>query len=175
MSRENAIAILGIFKTAYPRFYINMTKGQAEDTIALWQEMLSDIDIKVLIIAVKSLISHFEYPPTISDVRKEVLKLTTKKEESIDYWNEAYKMICNGIYMPIEEFEKHSDIVKRYFGSLERLKRKSMTEDPNMEVEQSLFNQYCKNVIKENETNKITPQNLKLMISNLSEKLSLKE
>lgn len=103
MSRDNIIAILGILKTAYPRFYANMTKSEAEETIALWQEMFSDTDIRILTIAVKRLIAHFEFPPTIADVKKEVIKITTKQESNIDYWQEAFKMMSNANYMQKEE------------------------------------------------------------------------
>lgn len=172
MQRETIIAILGILKTAYPRFYANMTKKEAEETIALWQEMFSDTNPQILVLAVKSLISHFEFPPTIADIKKEMLKRTST-EETIDYWNEAYKMICNGLYMTEEEFENHSDICKRYFGNIARLKEKSRTQNLNLEVEQSLFNKTAETLKQRKEQEIMLPEDIKLKINELSNKMLL--
>ena len=172
MQRDTIIAVLGILKTAYPRFYANMTKKEAEETIALWQEMFADTNPQILLLAVKSLISHFEFPPTIADIKKEIVKRTSN-EETIDYWNEAYKMICNGSYMTEEEFESHSDICKRYFGSVSRLKEKSRTENLNLEVEQSLFNKTAETLKQRKEQEIMLPTDIKLQINELSNKMLL--
>ena len=36
MTREETIGVLTILKSAYPRFYQGMTKGDAETVINLW-------------------------------------------------------------------------------------------------------------------------------------------
>ena len=174
MQRDTIIAVLGILRTAYPRFYANMTKKEAEETIALWQEMFIDTNPHILLLAVKSLISHFEFPPSIADIKKEIVK-HTNKEETIDYWNEAYKMICNGSYMTEEEFESHSDICKRYFGSVSRLKEKSRTENLNLEVEQSLFNKTAES-LRQRETEKnMLPQDIRTKLNELTNKMLLSD
>lgn len=175
MSRDNIIAILGILKTAYPRFYANMTKSEAEETIALWQEMFKDTDIRILTIAVKRLITHLEFPPTIADVKKEIIKITVKNKTPIDYWQEAFKMICNANYMKPEEFEKHSDICKRFFGKVSNLQPYgSMEREYVLNNIQPRFLKYAEAYVKEEEENAMLPSDYKNMVSKLANKIELR-
>ena len=162
MSRDNIIAILGILKTAYPRFYANMKKTEAEETISLWQEMFSDTDIRILTIAVKRLITHFEFPPTIADVKKEILKITTKQESNIDYWQEVLKMMSNAHYMKKEEFDTYSDICKRFFGNVDNLRSYGVMEKQEVINNiQPRFLKYAENYQKQEKENMMLPSNYK--------------
>lgn len=175
MSRDNIIAILGILKTAYPRFYANMTKAEAEETIALWQEMFNDTDIRVLTIAVKRLITHLEFPPTIADVKKEIIKITTPSVDTIDYWQEAFKMICNANYMTVEEFDMYPQICKRFFGGVGNLRSYGMMErDYVINNIQPRFLKYAENYKKEEKENAMLPRDFKNMINQLVNKFEIK-
>lgn len=168
MTRDNVIAILGILKTAYPKFYKEMKKTEAEETISLWQEMFSDTDIRILTIAVKRLITHFEFPPTIADVKKEILKITTKQENNIDYWQEVLKMMSNSLYMKKEEFDNYSDICKRFFGNVDNLR--SYGEMEKQEVINNIqprFLKYAENYQKEKKENMLLPNDYKDMVKKL--------
>ena len=176
MSRDNIIAILGILKTAYPRFYANMTKSEAEETIALWQEMFKDTDIRVLTIAVKRLITHLEFPPTIADVKKEIVKITTKQESNIDYWQEAFKMMSNANYMQKEEFDTYSDVCKKFFGNVDNL-RSYGTMDRKEVINniQPRFLKYVENYQKEAKENMMLPNDYKKMVQKLVSKFEIKK
>lgn len=175
MSRDNIIAILGILKTAYPRFYANMTKSEAEETIALWQEMFNDTDIRVLTIAVKRLITHFEFPPTIADVKKEILKITTKQESNIDYWQEVLKMMSNALYMKKEEFDNYSDICKRFFGNVDNLRSYGVMEKQEVINNiQPRFLKYAESYQKQEKENMMLPSNYKEMVQKLANNFDVK-
>ncbi len=176
MSRDNIIAILGILKTAYPRFYANMTKSEAEETIALWQEMFKDTDIRVLTIAVKRLITHLEFPPTIADVKKEIVKITTKQESNIDYWQEAFKMMSNANYMQKEEFDTYSDVCKKFFGNVDNL-RSYGTMDRKEVINniQPRFLKYVENYQKQEKENMMLPNDYKKMVQKLVSKFEIKK
>lgn len=176
MSRDNIIAILGILKTAYPRFYANMAKNQAEETIALWQEMFKDTDIRVLTIAVKRLITHLEFPPTIADVKKEIVKITTKQESNIDYWQEAFKMMSNANYMQKEEFDTYSDVCKKFFGNVDNL-RSYGTMDRKEVINniQPRFLKYVENYQKQEKENMMLPNDYKKMVQKLVSKFEVKK
>ena len=176
MSRDNIIAILGILKTAYPRFYANMAKNQAEETIALWQEMFKDTDIRVLTIAVKRLITHLEFPPTIADVKKEIVKITTKQESNIDYWQEAFKMMSNANYMQKEEFDTYSDVCKKFFGNVDNL-RSYGTMDRKEVINniQPRFLKYVENYQKQEKENMMLPNDYKKMVQKLVSKFEIKK
>ena len=175
MSRDNIIAILGILKTAYPRFYANMKKTEAEETISLWQEMFSDTDIRILTIAVKRLITHFEFPPTIADVKKEILKITTKQESNIDYWQEVLKMMSNALYMKKEEFDNYSDICKRFFGNVDNLRSYGVMEKQEVINNiQPRFLKYAENYQKQEKENMMLPSNYKDMVQKLANNFDVK-
>jgi hypothetical protein len=176
LSRDNIIAILGILKTAYPRFYANMAKNQAEETIALWQEMFSDTDIRILTIAVKRLIAHLEFPPTIADVKKEIVKITTKQESNIDYWQEAFKMMSNANYMQKEEFDTYSDVCKKFFGNVDNL-RSYGTMDRKEVINniQPRFLKYVENYQKQEKENMMLPNDYKKMVQKLVSKFEVKK
>ena len=176
MSRDNIIAILGIIKTAYPRFYANMTKSQAEETIALWQEMFKDTDIRILTIAVKRLITHLEFPPTIADVKKEILKITSNGKTEIDYWQETLKMMSDANYMKQEEFDTYPDICKRFFGNKLSNLRPYGTMEINYVINniQPRFIKFAENYQKEEKENMLLPDDYKKMIQGLSSKFELK-
>lgn len=168
MTRDNVIAILGILKTAYPKFYKEMKKTEAEETISLWQEMFSDTDIRILTIAVKRLITHFEFPPTIADVKKEILKITTKQENNIDYWQEVLKMMSNSLYMKKEEFDNYSDICKRFFGDVDNLRSYGVMEKQEVINNiQPRFLKYAENYQKEKKENMLLPNDYKDMVKKL--------
>ena len=176
MSRDNIIAILGILKTAYPRFYANMKKTEAEETISLWQEMFSDTDIRILTIAVKRLITHFEFPPTIADVKKEILKITTKQESNIDYWQEVLKMMSNAHYMKKEEFDTYSDICKRFFGNVDNLRSYGVMEKQEVINNiQPRFLKYAENYQKQEKENMMLPSNYKDMVQKLANNFDVKK
>lgn len=175
MNRDNIIAILGILKTAYPRFYSSMTKNEAEETIALWQEMFVDTDIRILTIAVKRLITHLEFPPTIADVKKEIVKITGNSKNTIDYWQEAFKMMCNANYMELEEYEEYPDICKRFFGSLSNLKSYgTMEREYVINNIQPRFLKYAETYTKEEKENAMLPGKLKEIVGKLANKFELK-
>lgn len=117
MKREEVIAILGIMKTAYPRFYANMSKNQAEETIALWHEMFKSDNPLLVTNAVKKLITELEFPPTIADVKKSMYSITDRSESNIELWNIFFKAISNSGYNSVQEFEKLPDILKKFAGS----------------------------------------------------------
>lgn len=171
VSKQEMSQIMDILKTAYSRYYNNISRDEMIKTINLWTEMFSDTDLVTLAIAVKSLISHFEFPPTIADIRKEIVKLNSDKNISIDYWNEAYKMICNGLYMTQEQFDNHSNICKRYFGDLNRLRDKAKTENLNLEVEQSLFNKTAELMLQNKKQEKMIPNDIQFKLKEMTKQI----
>ena len=116
MSREEAIKILSILKAGYPNFYKDMSKQDGLNTIALYQEMFANCDIKIVAIAIKELINSFKYPPTIADIKNKMYELCNKDDEKSpsELWSNLLKAIRNGYYGYLEEFEKLPLEVKEF-------------------------------------------------------------
>ena len=84
MQREIIIGIMGTLKTAYPRFYANMTRKEAEEAILLWQNRFEDTNPSLLKIAVESLIDTLEFRLPLSEMNKENVKLLEKTLEKYE-------------------------------------------------------------------------------------------
>lgn len=122
MNKEEIILMLSILKKAYPNFYKNITKQEAEDTINLYEEMFKDCDGKLVLYTVKELINTFEYPPTIATIKKKMYELTHIEDESpSDLWEILLKAIGRSGYYAVDEFEKLPDIIKEFIKSPHQL------------------------------------------------------
>nr|DAX66116.1 MAG TPA: replisome organizer [Caudoviricetes sp.] len=118
MTREDTIKILSILKASYPNFYKDMSKKDAETTVNLYTEMFEHNDSKLVAIAIKELIQHQSYPPTIADIKNKIDDLTTPDElNSSDLWEIFKKTIQKGYYGNLSEFEKLPDSIKIYLGN----------------------------------------------------------
>lgn len=168
MTMEETTKVLALFGKNYTDFKKRMeNKEEAKELISLWNECFKDLPYELVLSGVKKTLLISKYVPTIAEVRENCFSLVDKKEEAIDYWNEAYKMISNGSYMTEEQFEQHSEICKRYFGSLNRLREKSRTEDLNLEVEQSLFNKTAELMLQNKKQEKMIPNNIQFKLKEM--------
>lgn len=94
MTREDTIRVLSILRTAYPRFYANMSKTEAENVIDLWSVMFSADDVESVKLALYKLISICEFPPSVAEMRKALA------ETQIGYMQdagEAWGSVVNAI------------------------------------------------------------------------------
>lgn len=155
MSREEIIMILGIIRTAYPRFYANMSNEEIDQTINLWTEMFAEENPQLVILTVKKLITNLEFPPTIADVKKAVYKMTDKTDSNTDLWNAIKKAIRNSAYNYVNEFEKLPDLAKKFVGSPVQLREWALDEEYNDSVVKGQFLKQIE-ILKEREKDQKT-------------------
>lgn len=151
-------------------------KTQKQLMINTWQECLGDLDYKLVLQAVKKTIIESPYPPTIHDVRKNAIELANPNEQksAVEAWNEAYSMICNGLYMTEEQFNMASPEVKKFFGNVRQVKEIAQidTQTINTVTKGQFLKQY--EVITEREKQqKLLPKNMQNIIQNLTNLFSL--
>lgn len=136
-----------------------------------WYECLGDLDYKLVLNAVKKIMIESPYPPTIHEVRKNAIDIAnpSKNKNPLDAWNEAYKMICSGTYMTQEQFNEHTEEVRRFFGNnVENLRSYSTNEDFNVDVVRSNFFKQYDRIEKEIREWKMLPEKMKMLIQNTS-------
>ena len=153
------------------------TKEQKQMMINTWFECLNDLDYKLVLHAVKKTIIESPYPPTIHEVRKnanEILNPSIQKT-GIEAWEEAYKMICNGIYMTEEQFNQASPNVKKFFGNVRQVKELAQTDlkTVNSVVKGQFLKQYDVIVEREKQQN-LLPQNMQDFTKQINEKVDIK-
>lgn len=120
MERSDVLKIMAVLRGAYPQFYRDISRQEAEDTVALWLDMFRRDNPSLVGAAVKSIIEGDEksFPPTIGQVKAKMRLLTAREEMTeAEAWGIVSKAIRNGTYGAAEEFEKFPPILKRIVGS----------------------------------------------------------
>lgn len=161
MNRQEILSMLTILKRAYPNFYKNFTKQEAEETVLLYEEMFKDYDSRIVLIAVKELINTYEYPPTIATIKNKIYSLSNINEETdLDLWEKLLKAIRNGTYGSEKEFALLPQIIKDYLKSPYQLQElASMNSDDIHSVVKGQFLREIK-ILKERkkEIDKLSPE-----------------
>ena len=68
MNYAETLEIMSLVKVAYPRYYLETKREDAETAAFLWQRMFADIDHKHVLHAVEQHIRLKEFPPVIADI-----------------------------------------------------------------------------------------------------------
>lgn len=77
MDRTEVLKIMAVLRGAYPQFYRDISRREAEDTVNLWAEMFSTDSYPEVAAAVKSLIEGDKrgFPPHIGAVKAKLLEV----------------------------------------------------------------------------------------------------
>lgn len=177
MNKQETVQIITLLAGNYENI-ANKSEAQQKIMLNTWYECLSDLDYKLVLQAVKKNILQSEYPPTIHEIRKNAMEITKPVTNitAIEAWNEAYKMICNGLYMTEEQFNTASPIVKRFFGDVRQVKELAQTDTDvvNSVIKGQFLKQYDILIDRENKQNML-PEDMKDLISKLSNKMDIKQ
>ena len=76
MTKDETLRVLAILKAAYPSSYNNMTKREANGTVAVWSFQFADMPVEVVLMAVYKLISTNKFPPAISEVKDKIQSIS---------------------------------------------------------------------------------------------------
>lgn len=177
MKKSEMVQIITLLAGNYEDI-ANKSQTQREMMLNTWQECLGDLDYKLVLQAVKKTIIESPYPPTIHDIRKNAVEMVnpTTKRTAIEAWNEAYSMICGGLYMTQEQFDMASPEVKKFFGNVRQVKELAQTdiEVVNTVTKGQFLKQYDVLIDREKEQ-KLLTQNMQDFIGQLADKMSVKQ
>jgi len=177
MVTDDVIAILNIIKVAYPRFYSNVTKQEADDAVNLWSIMFADDDAKVVTEAVKAMIATLKYPPTIADVKEKIRLITTEEQMTeLEAWNIVYGAICCANYYAEDCFERFPEVIKRVVGTPKNLRDWALMEPAtiNSVIQSNFMRSYTSKVKHVNEI-AMMPTSTKIMMEGIADKLKITE
>ena len=125
MTRSETLAVMSILKAAYPAYYRDMKRSDAEIAVNLWTEMFKDDPSQIVAAAVKAYIASDTkgFPPHIGAIKDAVIKITNPPEMTeLEAWGYVEKAIGNGNYGAREEFEKLPAIIQLLVGSPAQLR-----------------------------------------------------
>lgn len=177
MSRTEMVQIITLLAGNYETI-ANKSQQQKELMLNTWYECLRDLDYKLVLQAVKKTIIESPYPPTIHEVRKNAIEFVnpTTQKTGIEAWNEAIKMISNGLYMTEEQFNNYSSEVKRFFGSVNQVRQLAMVDMETINtVTKGQFLKQYDILLQRDKEEKLLPAPMKEMIEGLANKFALPE
>lgn len=131
MTFEETLAIMSVLKAAYPNYYKDMKRSEAESIVSLWTEMFKDEPAEVVAVAVKAHIANDKkgFPPHIGAIKDAIIKITQPKEMTeVEAWGLVQKACRNAIYGAAEEYNKLPEVLQRLVGSPNQLKEWAMMD-----------------------------------------------
>lgn len=131
MTREETLAIMSVLKAAYPNFYKDMSRQEAEGIVALWTEMFRDEAAQMVALAVKAHIATDKkgFPPHIGAIKESLCKIKAPEEMTeAEAWGLVVEATRNSSYNAAEEFEKLPPVVQRLVGSPNQLREWAMMD-----------------------------------------------
>lgn len=180
MDRTETLQILSVLKAAYPDFYRNMDRRDADAVVSLWEDMFRDDHVEIVAAAVKALIASDEKqyrPPHIGAVKAYIRKITQPQEMTeAEAWGLIRKASENSIYGSQTEFDKLPPIIQRLVGSPSQLKEWAMMDSDEFQtvVASNFQRSYRAKATAEREYQAI-PSDVKAIAESLSGKLALRD
>jgi hypothetical protein len=173
MTREETKTILTVLKAGYPNFYKELKAADAEQIINLWSTMFECDSVKVVVEAVKALMSTLKFPPTIADVKEKIALITQPPQMTeIEAWNEVRGAIS--YYNAKEGFDGLPSVLQRLVGSPNQLRQWAQMESDVVDtVIQSNFMRSYKARVQQEKEYTALPESTKGLIQMLSEGFSM--
>lgn len=134
MTREETLAIMGVLKAAYPNYYRDMRRADAEGIVELWHTMFEDDPAQIVAAAVKAHIASDVkgFPPHIGAIKQAIVKLTKPPElelSEMEAWGLVRRAVSNGIYGAQKEFDALPPVVQQVVGAPSQLKEWAMLDE----------------------------------------------
>ena len=125
MTYDETLTIMSVLKAAYPNYYKDMRRSDADAVVALWVEMFKDDPVEIVAVAVKAHIATDKkgFPPHIGAIKEAIVKLKTSDEMTeLEAWGCVLKAIRNSNYNSAQEFDALPPVVRRLVGSPNQLR-----------------------------------------------------
>lgn len=164
MNTDEILVILGTLKIAYPAFYKDLKKSEADNLVNLWSVMFESDNVKIVTEAVKALICTSKFPPSIADVKEKIALITQPSAMTeIEAWN----MVRNAIsyYNASENFNRLPEIIQKLVGSPGQLREWAQMDSTTVDsvIQSNFMRSYKARVIQEKEYN-LLPESTKKVI-----------
>ena len=177
MTREETLAIMSVLKAAYPNYYRDMNRKDAEAVVDLWATMFTDEPAELVAMSVKAFIATDTkgFPPHIGAIKEAIGKLLqpdllTEQEA----WALVSKACRNAAYNADSEFRKLPEDLKRIVGSPNQLRAWAlMDEDTVQSVVASNFQRSYKAIAAKQKEQAALPWGLQQKMQTLAEGMSV--
>lgn len=169
MDRVETGKLLAIMSAAWPNFEVDKAKH------AIWHEMLGDVEFEIVQVALKKLILESPYPPSIADVRRQVVEIMTPpgdQMEPAEAWGAVLQAVRQwGYYREGEALKSLPDRVARVVRMM-GWQELCASEEPDV-VRAQFMRMYDQIRTRDNRV-ALLPQALRVEIKALSEGMTLR-
>ena len=124
MTYDETLAIMSVLKAAYPTYYKDMKRSEAEAVVGLWAEMFADEPAAVVAVAVKAHIANDVkgFPPHIGAIKDAIVKIKQPDTMTeIEAWGHVLRALSNSSYNSKAEFDRLPPVIQRLVGSPRQL------------------------------------------------------
>lgn len=131
MNRTETLAVMSILKAAYPAYYRDMKRQDAEAVVNLWSEMLADYPANLVAAAVKTHIASDRkgFPPHIGAIIASIGEINRPAELSEgEAWALVAKALRNSSYNSEREFATLPETLQRLIGHPSQLRDWAMMD-----------------------------------------------
>lgn len=177
MNQTETLKIMAVLRGAYPAFYRDMSRKEAESVVALWAEMFAEDDVAIVAAAVKALIATDDkgFPPHIGAVKAKVRQITQPSGMTPqEAWNLVAKAIRNSAYESREEYGKLPKEIQRLVGSPNQLRYWALMDSETVHsVVASNFQRSFAARQKADNDFKALPRDVQAMIGTVAERMAL--
>ena len=124
MTREETLVVMAVLKAAYPNYYRDMKRSDAEGIVELWASMFQDEPAGLVAAAVKGHIATDTkgFPPHIGAIKEAIAKLVQPMMTEAEAVSAILKAASNGTYGAEKEFSLLPPVLQRLVGGPGRLK-----------------------------------------------------
>ena len=174
MTRQEALAIMAILKTAYPSFYKDFSKEELNAAVNLWATMFSEEPIQVVTEAIKALMCTLKYPPTIADVKEKIVAIMHPEVMTeMEAWQKVRRAIS--YYDADETFAQLPPILQKIVGSPNTLREWAQmeTEIVDSVIQSNFMRSYKARVAHEKEY-AMLPASTRALIQSIAAKMDMK-
>ena len=177
MNQTETLKIMAVLRGAYPAFYRDMSRKEAESVVALWAEMFAEDDVAIVAAAVKALIATDEkgFPPHIGAVKARVRQLTQPAGMTPqEAWNLVAKAIRNSAYESREEYDRLPKEIQRLVGSPNQLRDWALMDSDTVHsvVASNFQRSFAVRQKSYNDFNAL-PRDVQAMIGTVAERMAL--
>lgn len=176
MTKQDAMQIFFILKTAYPKYYQGMGKNEINDFTDLWASIFEDKPSELVASGLKSYIATngTGFPPDPGAVNIKIMALCVPEyPTALEAWQIISKAVSNSGYSAKEEFNKLPEPLKRLVGSPRTLYDWGMmnTSDFNTVI-QSYFVKSYKEIVEREKEHALIPLSIREKTKELAENYS---
>lgn len=135
MTREETLAIMSVLKAAYPAYYKDMNRAEAERVVGLWTELFRDDPVEQVALAVKGFIANDVkgFPPHIGAIKNALVKLRTPNEMTeLEAWEIVRRALRVHSWDAAAEFAKLPPVLQKLVGSPNQLREWAMMDTPTL-------------------------------------------